>query len=245
MERIEREKATQQIDLFISKKKVTLQEGDGNALNALTLSNKKMFEVTPRYLGLLVVKIGSDGKINEDKVLDLLVVDQEWTLVENYKWQYGNILELEDVPCPNQKCGRPNDHTEDLSDLEIIQLPVELQGSEDPTITIQLPRSGYTAVIGMLNGHQEKKLLAQQASGKFDLNQADFQCLRELNGAKVGDFYYEDVVALPLLDHKEIRKARKRLICGYKTIVNMNCGYCGTTWDFNFLSHKSFLIPAG
>lgn len=235
--------ATTTFDLFIKKQKVTVKEGDGYANNILTANNKKMFEVIPKYLASLVVRIGNKTKIEEDDILALSVVDQEWSLVENYKANYGNILELTDIPCPNTKCNKPDDHTKDLNELEIIQLPKELQGNEDPTITISLPRTGYSATIGLLNGNQERLLLRQQATGKFDLNQADFQCLRELNGSK--DFFYEDVVALPLLDHKAIRQTRKKLICGYNTNVELECNYCGTVWTMNFLSHRDFLIPAG
>lgn len=243
METAARDTFTTTFDLYIKKAKVTLRQGDGYANNILTTNNKKMFEVIPKYLAELVAKIGNKTKIEEKDILELWVVDQEWTLVENYKTNYGNILELESIICPEKQCRRADDHSIDLNDLTVISLPDELKGSEDPTITIQLPRSGFSATVGLLNGYQEQILLRQQAAGKFDLNQADYQCLRELNGAK--DFAYEDVVKLPLLDHKVIRKTRKKLVCGYDTNVELECRYCGTTWNLNFLSHRDFLIPAG
>lgn len=243
MEIAARDALTTTFDLFVKKSKVTIRQGDGYANNILTANNKKMFEVIPRYLAELVTKIGNRTKIEEKDILELWVVDQEWALVENYKANYGNILELEGVICPEKQCRKVDDHSADLGELKIIYLPDELKGSEDPTITVQLPRSGFSATVGLLNGYQEQILLKQQAAGKFDLNQADYQCLRELNGMK--DFAYEDVVKLPLLDHKVIRKTRKKLICGYDTNLELECRYCGTTWNINFLSHRDFLIPAG
>jgi hypothetical protein len=241
MELAAKDSFTASFDLFIKKATITVRGGDGNANNILTAKNKKMFEVIPRYLSELVIGIGKDSKIDESKVLDLWVVDQEWTLVENYKAQYGDMIELEKVPCP--KCGKPNNFIQDINELEIIQLPPELRDNEDPTVTIKLPRAGVSAVVGMLTGHQEQLLLKQQAAGKFDLNQSDFQCLRELDGTK--DFYYEDVVKLQLQDHYVIRKARKQLVCGYNTIIDMDCEHCGNFWQTNFLSQRDFLVPGG
>ncbi len=238
-----RREAVASFDLFVRKERMSVMEGDGSANRILMSKNRKMFEVVPRYLAFLTTSIGHRTSIEEKDVLDLFVVDQEWALVENYKAHYGNILEFGDMPCPNRECRKLGDHTKDLEELEVIQLPVELRNSEDPTITVDLPKSGGTATVGLLNGHQERLLLTQQAAGKFDPNQSDFQCLRELNGSK--DFFYEDVVALPLLDHKVIRKARKKLICGYNTIIDLECSYCGHNWSLNFLTHRDFLLPAG
>jgi hypothetical protein len=243
MEPAAKDTFTTTFDLFVRKAKATVRQGDGYANNILTTNNKKMFEVIPKYLAELVIKIGNKTKIEEKDILDLWVVDQEWTLVENYKANYGNILELDGIVCPEKQCRKADDHSIDLNDLKVICLPDELKGSEDPTITITLPRSNMSATVGLLNGHQEQILLRQQATGKFDLNQADYQCLRELNGSR--DFAYEDVVKLPLLDHKMIRKTRKKLVCGYDTNLELECRYCGATWLLNFLSHRDFLIPAG
>lgn len=236
-----RENVLATFDLFIKKAKVGLRRGDGYSNNFLTSKNKKMFEVIPKYLASLVIRIGNKTKIDEDGILELFVVDQEWMLVENHRAQYGDIIELEAVPCP--KCGKPSDFIQDINELEVIQLPPELRDSEDPTITLTLPDSGMVATVGLLNGYQEQLLLRQQAAGKFDLNQSDFQCLRELNGTK--EFAYEDVAKLPLRDHKEIRKTRKKLICGYNTIIDLECDKCSNFWNLNFLSHRDFLIPAG
>lgn len=230
-------------DLFIRKERMTVREGDGSANRILLARNRKMYEVIPRYLAFLTASLGANTNVQEKDILDMFVVDQEWALVENYKAHYGDILEFDDMPCPNRQCNRPGDHSKDLSQLEVIQLAPELQGSEDPTVTVTLPKSGFSATIGLLNGHQERLLMNQQAAGKFDPNQSDFQCLRELNGTR--DFFYEDVVALPLIDHKVIRKTRKKLVCGYNTILDFECDYCGHTWSLNFLTQRDFLLPAG
>lgn len=243
MESSHRDEIAASFNLFIRKERMTVVQGDGSANAILLAKNKRMFEVTPRYLAHLTRSIGARTNIEEKDILDLAVADMEWALVENYRAHYGDILDFEDMPCPNRDCRKAADHSLDLGKLEVIQLPVELRDSEDPTITETLPKSGFSATVGMLNGHRERLLLSQQASGKIDPNQADFQALRELNGSK--DFYYEDVVALPLLDHKVIRQMRRRLICGYNTVADFECAYCGHTWSLNFLTQRDFLLPAG
>ena len=124
----------------------------------------------------------------------------------------------------------------------MIKLPQDLD-TTDPTISLTLPRSKKAAIVGMLNGHKEAILIEQILTTGADLNQGDFLSLRELDGSK--DFSYEDVVKLPLADHKAIRSARKKLVCGYDTIITVTCDTCGSKNSINVVMHKDFLLPTG
>jgi len=228
--------------LPISHKEVVIQEGDGYLDRILLKKNKRVFEVMPEYLAAHVVSIDGRGEIKEKDILDLLVPDQEWLAVELYKLKYDQIMELT-FGCPH--CGHVDtDKGLDLGKLEVIPVPEGAVGP-DPTFEVVLPRSGKKARIGFLDGHKERFLMELEAStgGDIDLNQADFKALRELDGVSV--FSYEDVAMLPPKDHAVIRRARKKLICGYDTNVIVECDSCGRKTVINILTHRDFLLPGG
>ena len=69
-----------------------------------------------------------------------------------------------------------------LKNLPFMELAPEFQGNIDPTVTLTLPRSGLSVVVGMLNGHKEELITNQAAQSGLDLNQADYQSLRSIDG---------------------------------------------------------------
>jgi hypothetical protein len=84
---------------------------------------------------------------------------------------------------------------------------------------------------------------AISASGMVDLNQTDFQSLRMLEGCD--PISYEDVINLPLMDHKAIRTKRKELVCGYDPLVSLVCESCQNYDVTNILGLRDFLFPSG
>lgn len=142
--------------------------------------------------------------------------------IECYKLNYGNEFKFM-FTCPH--CEHNEEHSVDLEKLEFKELPEELK-STDPIIEGVLPRSKQRVTVGMLNGHQEALLLEQIISGPVvDSNQAAFQAIRFLDGSK--NFSYEDVINLVQSDLREIRRLRKKLLCGYDTEVVVKCSECG------------------
>ena len=192
---------TKTFNLPYSKTSVEITEGDGYGDRLFTQKGKRTFEVIPDYIALVVNKLGDIVKPSRDQILDLVVPDQEWISIENYKLNYGDILRLNNL-CP--RCGDPIVTVQDLSKLEIIPAP------KDPLVRFTLTRTGLKAAVGFLTGHQEQLLLSLEASGNSDPNQADFLALRELDGKPPT---YEDVINLPQRDHMDIREARAKLIC--------------------------------
>jgi hypothetical protein len=228
-----------EITLPISKKKIIIKEGDGYSFRALIKKNKRMFESVYDYIASMVMSIDGRGNIKKDDVLKLLLPDLEYLSIEVYKLCYGDIFEF-DFVCP--ECGEEKPQEVPLDRLEFHALPEDLSGV-DPVITITLPRSGKSAVVGMLSGEKELELMQGMITAGPDMNQGDFRCLRGLDGSV--DFSYEDVIRLPLADHKAIRKARKRLICGYDPTVIITCPSCEEKSALNIMLHKDFLFPAG
>lgn len=229
-----------QFFLPISRKEVVLREGDGYTEKAMMKKNRRLFETVSYYLAAMTVKLGDTDKPSRDDILSLSTPDIEYLSIEAYKLNIGDIFEF-DFTCPH--CGKPDQPMSfDLNALEFRSLPPEVDGV-DPTLQITLPRSQQAAVVGMISGHSELILLTQQADGTFDNNQADFRCLRSLDGRT--DFSYEDVINLPILDHKTIRKARKRLICGYDADINVKCPSCEDPTTLNIFMHRDFLLLAG
>lgn len=220
-------------------KTVVIQEGDGYANKVFARRGKRVFEVVPDFLAHVVVSIDGVKDPGRDGVLDLKVPDQEWISIENYKFNNGNILHLYNV-CP--KCGEPIHTQKDLTELEVVPLPKEFQGQDDPVLKITLPKTKVSASVGFLNGHQEQLLMDLEASGNADPNQAEFQALRELDGEPPT---YEDVINLPQGDHLAIGEAREKLICGYKPVATISCLSCSYKEVSNFLLHRGFLLPKG
>jgi hypothetical protein len=176
------------------------------------------------------------GKVTVKEIQDLLVPDIEALLVEIYKLNHGNEFTF-DYVC--QECGKQSEVMVDLDTLQFRELADGIDGT-DPVISLTLPKSKWSAEIGCLTGKKEALLMDLQATGTLDLNQADYQCLRSLNGSK--DFSYEDVVKLPLGDHKAIRRARKKLVCGYDVDVSITCPECEAKDMINILMQRDFLF---
>ncbi len=227
-----------EIILPVSGTRAVIREGDGYADKKLTQKNKNRFELVYEYLAFLTESLGDLKKITADSIKKLLIPDHEYLAVECYRLNYGDELEFL-YTCSN--CSEESNHVIDLSSLELRQPSPESSGFPDPTITITLPRSRKTAEIGMLNGHKEIQLIQQEISAGLDLNRTDFFSIRSLNGSK--DFSYEDIVTLPLADHVAIRKARKKLICGYDTNIAVRCPNCSNKNTVNIMMSKDFLFP--
>jgi len=227
---------TKEIILPLSKREVTIQEGDGYTERALLKKNKKIYQTVPHYIAASVISIDGKEKATVNDIQDLLVPDIEALLVEIYKLNHGNEFWF-DYVC--QECGKQSEVMVDLDALDYRDLPDGVEGT-DPVISVTLPKSKGMAEIGCLTGKKESLLMDLQASGTLDLNQADYQCLRTLNGAK--DFSYEDIVKLPLGDHKAIRRARKKLVCGYDVDVAITCPECDAKDIINVLMQRDFLF---
>lgn len=217
---------------------VVITEGDGYADKALLKKGKKFYEAVNDYLASLTVSMGGITKVTGEHITDLLSPDHTFLQIECFKLNYGDF----DFEHYCGECGKSTPQSVPLDTLEFKPLPPDLT-STDPTITITLPRSKQKAVIGMLSARKENELIQQIVSSGIDLNRADFLSLRSLN--EDPDFSYEDVIKLPLLDHKTIRKTKKRLNCGYDTSIRITCPECDAVAVINLLTHRDFLLPTG
>lgn len=234
------EKLTNTIALPISSKEVTIKEGDGYSDKILLKKNKKLYETYPEYLASLIVEIDGKERVSKKDVLDLFAPDQEYLAIECYKLNYGNDFRFM-FTCPT--CEHPEEHSIDLEKLEFKDLPDELK-STDPIVEGTLPRSRRRVTVGMLNGHQEALLLEQIISGPVvDSNQSAFQAIRFLDGSR--DFSYEDVINFVQADLREIRRLRRKLLCGYDTEVVVKCSECGEKSSINLMTSRDFLLPEG
>lgn len=227
------QKAQRTIKLPISGQEAIIQEGDGYADRVLLKKKKRIFEVIPEYLASMCISIGGQ-KATREKVLDLPTPDQEFLAVEIYRLNYGDVFEFS-FTCP--QCNASQEGEVDLDSLEFTPPP------DPPIVNGKLPRTGLEFSVGMLTGHKELQLLQKAVESGPDLNQADFLALLSLDGSV--DFSYEDVIKLPLADHRAIRKARKKLICGYDTLLNVECEKCEEITSINMLLHSDFFFAGG
>ncbi len=234
------EKLTNTITLPISNKEVTIREGDGYSDKILLKKNKKLYETYPEYLASLIVDIDGKERVNKKDVLDLFAPDQEFLAIECFKLNYGNEFHF-NFTCP--VCEVSEEHSVDLEGLEFKDLPDAIKNT-DPVVEGKLPRSGKRVTVGMLTGHQESILLEQIISGPVvDSNQAAYQSIRFIDGSK--DFSYEDIINLVQADLREIRRLRKKLICGYDTEIVVKCTECGEKSSINLMTSRDFLLPEG
>jgi len=224
----------------ISQLKIVVQEGTGYNERALLKKGKRLHQVIPDYLASLIAEM--DGKpCKTSDVMQFLVPDYEFLLIEAYKNCFDSFLSFVNV-CSN--CGQMNSHTVNLSELPMIPLPENCTGGTDPVIDLVLPRTKLRARVGFLTVQNDMILNEQMSSqGSVDLNQGDYLSLRMLEGCD--PVSYEDVVKLPLMDHKAIRKARRELVAGYDPLVSLVCESCGNYDVTNILGLRDFLFPSG
>ena len=224
----------------ISQLKIVVQEGTGYNERALLKKGKRLHQVIPDYLASLIAEM--DGKpCKTSDVMQFLVPDYEFLLIEAYKNCFDPFLSFVNV-CSN--CGQMNSHTVNLSELPMIPLPENCTGGTDPVIDLVLPRTKLRARVGFLTVQNDMILNEQMSSqGSVDLNQGDDLSLRMLEGCD--PVSYEDVVKLPLMDHKAIRKARRELVAGYDPLVSLVCESCGNYDVTNILGLRDFLFPSG
>lgn len=231
---------TREVVTPIGKATVKIQEGTGYSDRILLRKGKRLHQMLPEYLKSLIQSIDGEPCKIED-VMHLLVPDYEFLLIENYITSFNSQLEFMNV-CSS--CGQLNKHEIDLSALPLLELPEDCEGGPDPVMNILLPRSKKRARVGFLTVESDMILNEQMANqGNVDLNQGDFRALRALDGCD--PITYEYVVKLPLMDHKEIRKARRALQAGYDPLVSLVCESCQYYDVTNILGLRDFLFPSG
>jgi len=202
--------------------------------------NKPLTEVLTEYLASLVVSIDGRSGIIRTDILNLLIPDYEFLAIECYKLNFGKDFEFNHI-CFS--CGKISKHSIDLEQLVMIPPPSDAVGT-DPQFNLVLKRSGKRAKIGYLDGNKEIILGEQtRISGNIDANQSDFLSLRYLEGCD--PITYEDVIGLPLMDHKIIRAKKKSVICGYETVVVTTCEFCEAKDLMNILMSRDFLFVDG
>lgn len=225
--------------LPVSQMPAVIRETDGYVDK--TAFRKRFTEARYDYLASITDSIGNDERIGTAKILALLVPDQEYIAIEQYKLNYGDIFRFT-FYCPVCGHGDSQRQAVDLSKLELRPITPESTGSPDPTLRVLLPRSDQYAEVGMLTGEKELTILkARESAGFPDMNLSDHACLRTLNGST--DFTYEDIIHMKGRDKLAIREAREKLIAGYDTMILVTCPDCGFKMRMNMLEHQHFFLP--
>lgn len=226
------EKLTRVITLPVSQYQATIREGDGYAEKMLFAQEDKLHLAYPDFWAMLTLELNGK-KPDRDDILRLVLPDQRTLAIDIFKLSYGNMLKLT-AKCG--KCGKPANYDVDLNKLPFKSLPEGL-APPDPVRKLKLPRDKRIVTLGYITGAQE---IEEADSEDFDPNRNDFKWIRHIEGKdKVS---YEDVVALPLMDHKAIREVIAEMACGYDTMVNFKHS-CGRINTQNVLTDPSFLMP--
>lgn len=229
-----------EVTLPLANFNVVLKEGDGYTDRVLLKKGKRIHELLPEYLLALTKTInGEKPKLSD--IMGLLVPDFEFLLIKAYILNYGDILEFNNV-CA--ECGKVTTQSFDMSTLPMLPLPKACSGPPDPTLDLVLPRSKKRARVGFMTVQNDMIFNETYlSSGQADLNQGDFLSLRMLEG--VDPISYEEVIRLPLMDHKALRKKRRELQAGYDTLVTVQCEHCSAYDVVNVLGLRDFLFPSG
>jgi hypothetical protein len=229
---------TKDLVLPLSGYSVTLVEGDGYSTK-IARSKRNYYDKTVAFMTHLITKFNDKPKALKEDIMGLRIPDFEFMSLELYDLNYGHFNFTNFC----EKCKKDAKGSIDLTTLPFIPLPEGASGP-DPLFELVLPRSKKKVKLGYLTLEQEKLIFDSfNATGVSDAIQGEFQAIRLMEGAD--PVTYEDVLKLKLQDHAAIQRKREEMACGYDTIINNTCDFCGNVITFNILLHRDFLFPGG
>lgn len=225
-----------EVELFLSRKRVLLREGDGYNEQTLIRKNGKIYENIPYYIASHCVSMDDISPVKIEHIYNLFVPEKEQLLIEIFK--LNSIEPLLHLLYNCQYCGKETSIVVNIDELEFVSPPASLN-RDTFSIRVNLPRSGLDAEIGYITVKQEKMLLDKTSIGETDLSYSDYLCLRSLGGKEP---LYEDVRKLPLADHRIIRRKREEIVCGYDPNVIVTCAHCEKRETINIFTVRDFLF---
>ena len=198
-------------------------------------------------LDRVISSIIVDKKINP---ASLLVGDRNAILISARVSGYGNEYHTK-ATCP--ACGETQEYQFDLNDAEVYSgdnlLPEEAVRNEDGTFTTTLPKTKIEITYRLLNGADERALLAQLENArkrKKEENSITRQ-LKQIVVAVNGDTEQKNinfvVDNMPSSDSRHLRMIYKLSTPNVDMTQNFECAECGYEQDMEVPLTADFFWP--
>lgn len=231
------------IVLPLSQEQAIIKEGSGLHDRLLRRGEVNWTLNIPDYVSSLTESIDGKEVVDKERIFALKCIDYNALQIEIHRVCYEDVLVFWNI-C--SFCGEPSPHAMDLSKLNMIPMPSGSSGGKNPLFDYKLPRSERRIKMQYLTVAQQRIIDSERMNtGNTDLNQSDFMSLHSLEGCD--PVTYEEVLNLPLLDHKFIRDKQKELVCGYDTNILTQCSNkkCMKREIVDIMTLKDFLFPGG
>mgnify|MGYP003136337707 FL=1 len=188
-----------------------------------------------------------DNRINVDT---LLVGDRNAILIAARISGYGNDYTTH-VDCPS--CGTTQTNTFDLNDIQMQDLEqsqtLGVVDNNDGTFTTVLPKTGLTVDFRLLNGRDEKNILAQ-AENDRKRKRPETNVTTQIKNMVVSvnndespqaiNFLIENI---PSLDARHLRTCYKLTAPNVDMTQNFECSNCGHEQDLEVPLTADFFWP--
>jgi len=177
----------------------------------------------------LLQNILIDKSVNID---DLFVGDKNALIIAARITGYGSEYET-NIVCP--VCGTHNKRTFELSDLETNFLEAEGEDyklTDSGTFLIKLPKSKLDVEVRLLNGHDEKQMVADaEKRAKHGLPESTMteqfkRCLVTVAGSTDRGDIHNFVENMPALDSRFLRKFYNRVAPDVDLRQDFKCSTC-------------------
>jgi hypothetical protein len=205
------------------------------------LEDKKLVQsgaFIDKYLASRIVSIDGDDTLTPQKkekaVLDMLSGDRNFLLYKIRVDSYGPEM-IFNQDCP--ECKKTNGYKVDLDQLLEDEILKVYPYRTEP-IRVELPRSGGYAEIQHMTGHDERKM------AQFKDNPLSGSMLLRtsiLNGHPPTRKEFDELVGEDLAAIRGAIKESGK--AGLVALLELDCQYCGKTYEVGLASIPDFFVP--
>lgn len=229
---------TRQFVLPVSKWDTVIREGDGIIDDIFDRKGARFADLVPEWIAYHVESTGPVEKCTRDTILDMVVQDQEYLMLEIYKC--NNQTSMVNLRAACEHCYEPNGVSVDLDAIPFVEPPESVKG-ENPVFKLTLPRSGWDCEWTYITGRQELRAVEKMERGVYDPVAVLFESIITLGPYRRDvDLKYRHVKELLALDRATLRKSYNDNICGYNTRYRWRCSFCEKPNVTNLLGQPGF-----
>jgi len=217
--------------------KVTLPSGIEATIREMT-ATEEGFLASQKMLksGEAFEKILRNCVVEKDIDLDnLLVGDRYYLMLAIRRLTYGDDYDFK-VRCAS--CGQTFNMSVNLAELPI----KKLEGDQDATHTITLPRTGKKVTFRLLRGRDEKKIATTLRKTPQEIIRLSLYLHTvAVDGSE--NFSEKFFETLPSADSQHYRREIDAVTCGVDTVVEVECPECDNEFEVQLPISENFFFP--